>query len=438
MAITLRDFLAFPFNGGRGIRASQIADVDLPALDSSVDAIKTGALGFEWYFAIKQTQDFRGGDFRPVVGRAVASSFPELEIPTISADSTWFGAIAWPIDTALAHVNKGDFFSSDQIDRVYRRQLEPVWIPGSDSVLRPCRVWKGRHWLSTRDGGDELTFVPRPRYANYYRFADASVVAATSPNDPFTKSRTPQVALRDFGGLDRYLKVAVPEEQPDPTWISLATSGSANILGSFAKLGPIVIDTVACNLWVSDAPVDAATYSEGSLIILPERASVNYFEPPLVLDQADIGFTWYAGFYGYQITPFVHPANPVDAAVIQNVDHVVNGSTPQLTLPGGPFLNREYIPVPGANTRYVRFIAQPAAQHDVRGISDIRLPFLSYQSAVDFESGAVTSFTNNWRLQANEVDVGGTVYKVWLNRKSQNQHQNAMAGSTIYTIRESS
>ena len=34
MSIVLRDFLTFPFNGGKGIRAAQIADVDVPALQA--------------------------------------------------------------------------------------------------------------------------------------------------------------------------------------------------------------------------------------------------------------------------------------------------------------------------------------------------------------------------------------------------------------------
>ena len=83
----------------------------------------------------------------------------------------------------------------------------------------------------------------------------------------------------------------------------------------------------------------------------------------------------------------------------------------------------------------MRFIAQPAAQDDVTGVIDIRLPYLTYNPLADIETSAEESFMRVWRRQMNTVDIGGITHDVWLNRISTTRHNTAFGGSTIFTFR---
>ena len=433
MPITLRDYLTFPFNGGKGIRASQIADVDVPVLATNVDDLKTGRLGYTWRYAVRRSQDFTGDDFVHLLESA-ASGFPELTTPAFAGANTYFGAVAIPLAELEAAVEHDRFFGIDILsgDFNYRRREEPLYILGV-----PHRAWIGRFYLNPASDSElPLKLVPKPRLSRYPRYAIATAPAGVPAfGDAWGKAYSPVVPTGSYSG-SRFVHLLLPHgTTPAPTWMAWNADGQGNIAGSFAATGVLqMVDSIPYAEYSSAAALDQPADVD-ELIVLPERADIAYFSPPTVLDQSDLGFTWYAGFYGYTISPHDHPENPVTTAVVQNADHVVSGSTPQLTLPGGPWDNSEYIPVPGVNTRYVRFIAQPQARDDVSGLIDIRLPYLSYDSLADVEASAEESFTRNWRLQANTVEIGGVTHEVWLNRQNQNLHNTAFGGATIYTFR---
>ena len=105
MPITLRDYLTFPFADGRGIRASQIADVDVPVLSTTVDDLKSGRLGYDWRFAVKRSQDFVGDDFVHLL-ESVSSEFPDLNRPAFAGVNTYFGAVAIPLAAPEAAVER--------------------------------------------------------------------------------------------------------------------------------------------------------------------------------------------------------------------------------------------------------------------------------------------------------------------------------------------
>ena len=251
----------------------------------------------------------------------------------------------------------------------YRRRLEPLYILGV-----PYRVWIGRFYLNPLSESEApLALVPKLRLSRYARYAIATAAAAAPAfGDAWGKAYSPVVPVGAYAGA-RFVHILLPHgSAPAPTFVSWAADAAANIAAAFTATGAIqMVNAVPYAVFSSDAAIDQPAGVD-ELIVLPERANIPYFSPPTVLDNSDLGFTWYAGLYSYDLgPPPAHPDNPVTAALIAAGAHLVAVTTPQVTYPddGSGRTNSEYIPMAGANVRYVRYVAQPEAEADVTGIS---------------------------------------------------------------------
>ncbi len=430
MPITLRDFLNFPFNGGRGIRADQIADVDVPVLARNVDDIMSGRLGYTWRYAILfRSQSPSEADLVHQMHSA-SSEFPELTTPEFTQEDTYFGAVAIPLAAPEAYVNAERSLSANILDRGsrYRRLQDPVYVNGV-----PHRVYVSRYYLRPSwESGAQLTLVPRLRFSRYARYAISSVSSGHPAfSDSWTRSNSPVLTLDGFAGQARHVHIAIPHGTVTPTRISLAAHGADNLAGAFTRAGSLLmIDGVPYAVYSSDNRLAAAAYSGRSIVVLPERADIPYYEAPTVLADAAVGFTWYAGFYDWPSSGR-QPTNPVTAALINAGTGVSSSSTAQIVMPddgdGDPYQ-------PDANRHYVRFLAQPSTAAAIDGLYSV--PLITYDSLEAKQARATQWWTTSWNRQADDVVVNGVTYNVWLNRQTVSfWYSNPRSGERFHAFR---
>ena len=287
MPITLRDFLKFPFNGGKGVRASQIADVDVPALSGMVVDLQNEKLPYKWRFAINKTQNFVGADFRHLL-LSTYSPYRELNLPTYT-DSDYFAGIAIPLDAPEGNIST----------RYYRRREAPLYITADDPNDPPVphRLWISNNYLPTRSSGSQLTLVPQLRLSRYSRYIAVTETAAVpQDDDAWRLSHSPVLSVQDFDGGARHVHIALPHGGAAPTDIRIATENSPNIVAQFpaAALRQFAGESGPHQVY-SSAALPAATYSERDLIVLPERAGIPYYVAPTDFTPVDVGFNWRAG-----------------------------------------------------------------------------------------------------------------------------------------------
>ena len=414
MAINFRDNITFLFNRGRGIRAVQIADVDVPALHTRVDDIKNQRLGFFWRFAVKRSQDFVEDDFLHLT-ESSSSEYPELDVPVFAGVFTYFGAIVTPMNEPEASVRVVAGFSSDFLAGNYRRRLEPLYI---NDV--PHRLYIGRFYLTpVFESGQELKLELRLRLSRYGRYVITTPTAAV-PAFPegWTKSYSPVAGLGDFAGQDRFVHIALPHgAAPVPTYVSAAEDGASNIAGDLTLDGSLVfLDTTPYAVYSSDSALSAATYSGKDLVVLPERDGIFYHVAPTQLPNNPVGFTWYAGFYGFAAGS--HPLDPIDSDFISDGIGVSQSTMDQITMPDSGHDASYGI---DRTLFYVRFIAQPASAATIEGVT-VPVPTITYTSLADIQTVASNTFMNRWITQPNTVEINGVTYNVYLNRVSTNQY----------------
>ena len=428
MPITLRDFLSFPFNGGRGIRASQIADVDVPALHRSVSDVIAGRLGYRWYAAIRRVDHgFTGDDFVQLVNGA-RSDFPELTFPEFAAAETFLGALATPLNApeALVEHALGRFLvyelTADSGLRRWWRVRSPVYILGD-----PYRFYVSPYFLSgpSQFSGATFKLTPRPALSSYDRYAVATD-SAVFPDfgDSWSHSSSPVMRVDSFSG-SRYVHLLLPHgTAPAPTSVTWAEDGAANIPVTRLS-GLAMIDGVVFARYTADAQVSQPA-NVGRLVVLPERDGIGYWEQPFVFPSDDVGFTWHGGFF--RIPTGFAPSNPVDALALADGDTVAS-TTHTITLPsdadGG-----DYNPDTGT---YVAWVAQPQSAADVNGIHSAG-PF-SYGTLADFQTRAATELAGKWQRQPEAAEWNGAMYDVWLNNRPGGILTRGQSGQRLYVTR---
>ena len=232
----------------------------------------------------------------------------------------------------------------------FRRVRAPLYILGE-----PYRLYLSASYLSSsyRHSGATLNLVPRPKLSSYNRYA---ILTETSTMPDFdsswSRSPSPVIDVDSYSG-SRYLHLVLPHgTAPEPTLTAWAEDGSAAIAMS-AVAGLEMIDGITHRRYTSDAAIDQPA-GITRLVVLPERDGIGYWDPPYEFADADLGFTWYAGFF--HIASGFAPVNPVDAALL-GASETASSTTETVTLPsdsdGG-----QYDPEDGT---FVAYIAQPEA-----------------------------------------------------------------------------
>ena len=399
MPVTLRDFLIFPFNAGRGIRTAQldgtIPEAMVEELPQKVRDLQTGRLPFTWRVAIRQLHNaFTADDFVHQL-ESVASQFPELELPLWNGDR--FIAFAVPIDAPLVQLPRPG---------IPLRVRDPYYIQG-----KPHHVYIGKWPIDEYYGGREIEIVPRLRDFSYARYAQVSATNAIPAFGPaWASSTNPVLSLPDFGGADRYVHLLLPHGvAPAPVLLSLAGSGSPNLAGDFNDGGGVIVmvDGSPYRPYTSDNALAAAEYSGQDILVLPERDGIEYFRPPTVTDNPELGHTWYAGFItGPGSGRTIELRQPIhdelagamltrSGSVTEIRVDYAESTRQEIVLPadadGGAFY-----PVVGRFT--YRFVAVPAAAAALTGI-DPDFPALTYDSEADLEAAAEAQFTDYWNTQ---------------------------------------
>ena len=304
-------------------RANQIADVDVPALKTSVDDILAGKLGYRWYAAVRRTdQSFSGSDFQHSLEGSY-SGFPELVFPEYTADNyTYIGAVATPLGVPEAHVyhypfGPGGFggpviydLTADSGRGRFQRLREPLFIGGV-----PYRVYVSGSYLFTSSNysGATITLESRPQLASYDRYARATTgQAVPSYDSKWSQSTSAVVPVGGYTGSQYLHLLLLHGTAPAPTMVMWSQDGASNIpvtaTGSLQN-----INGVQYAEYTSDTPV-AMPGGVNDLIVLPERDGIGYWNTPFPIPNADVGFTYQAGFY-HQTTQFP-PTSPIDAAVL--------------------------------------------------------------------------------------------------------------------------
>lgn len=427
MPINFRGRIKFLFNKGKGIDKSQVDGFG--ELETDVLDLKSGKLGYNWYYAVKNSQDFVASDFTHLLEGA-SSGFPELDVPAFTDANTYFGAMATPLDVPEAEVARGQFSGNllEDTGYSYRRLLVPQYIGG-----KPYRVYVGRRYLNLFDSGAELRLTARIRLSAYNRFAISTPTSAmpTAISDAWARSTTPVIRLGDFGGSDRFLHIALPHGVgPAPTYAAVAVDGAVRIEDALTASNQLIFDgTVPYMVYTTNAALASSTYSGKDFIILPERDNIPYYVAPTTLANGDVSFTWYAGFYSFRAGS--HPENPIDAAFINAGVGVSESMMDQIVLPsdadGGLYQ-------PDADRHYVRFVAQPATAAAIEGL--YLIPLLTYFTQAEIEAAAATSFTTYWTEQTNTIEVAGQTYKAWLDRRSTSQWTpNGQSGERYHVFR---
>ena len=428
MPITLRDYLTFPFNGGKGVRASQIADVDVPGLDGNVADLMAGRLGYRWYAAIRRADhNFSGDDFQQLIEGA-SSDLRELTFPEFGADFTFLGAVATPLSAPEAQIlyERSRFvvydLTADSGVRRWLRVRAPVYILGD-----PYRFYVSGTFLSASSGfsGAAINLTQRPVLSSYPRYAISTDSADFPDFDAsWASSPSPVITVNDYSGA-RYLHLLLPHgTAPDPTMVSWAEDGAANIPVTSSGLLTPIRGTVHSR-HTSEAPV-AQPAGINRLVVLPERTGIGYWNPPLVFSDADLGFTYYGGFFTWP-SGFA-PTNPVDATVLA-ASETAASTTETITLPsdtdGGNY-------DPGVGT-YVAFVAQPQSAGDITGIYSLT-PFTSVDLAT-VQTLAAAELAADWQSQPMAVDWNGVMYDVWLNNRPGGILTRGQSGQRLYITR---
>ena len=326
-------------------------------------------------------------------------------------------ALAIPLEAPEASVNAGGVF--ELLHSYVRRIREPFFIGGV-----PYRLYLSLFPEAFTDfwNSQELVLTSRriSAYARYVAVTDTPSVVDAGPVDGpgWVRSSDPVLHIPDFGGSDKYVHFLLPTASaldphppiiaPEPEIVMLSAEGSPNLVGQFPQ-GQLVFDGLGA-VFHSYSSVDAlphGDYSGEDLIVLPERDDIQYFEPPFPWPDGDVGFTWYAGHYAGDFTPhpppggFRLPENPIDAAAIQAASM---SQSQRITLPaafGDP------------NASHMLWFAHPVAE-TVEGVwYDWPDPY--YRTPAEIAAEVAEQFqVLPWRVQPQDVDVGGVMYRVWL------------------------
>ena len=430
MSIVFRDRPEFPFNGGRGIRVNQldglIPEAMIADLPGKVDDIRTGRLGYHWRVGLGPTPDHAEGDFLNILTGA-SSEYHDLTTPEFAA-LNWFAKIATPLSEPESRALIPPFYSTDLLRPPglwFRRHPEPGWINGV-----PHRVYVSRAYATTRTySAKEFRLEPQLRLSRYgRRVITTNTAAYPDASAGWSKSYSPVVALGDFAaGANQHVHLALPHgTTPAPTRITLAAAGAPNIVGSFALAsGLLMFDGVPYAVYSSTNPFLAATYSGQSLIVLPERDGIDYFEAPTVFPNEDLGFTWYAGVFSRpSYGPSLFIGRPIVDELAGNADGVNeivvaanNSTTRQIVLPvdadGGV-----YSPQGQYNNRVGRFFAVPA---NVVPLGLSTLPSdPSYGALADYSQPLADGWARQRGGLATDpllrvpISIGGEEYHVFL------------------------
>ena len=411
-------------------QAQRLIHAALQPLTDRVEALESGRLSYTWRMAVKQnSQDFTEGDFAHLLD-AASSEYPILPAPTFSGGD-WIGAFLVPLFAPEGRVEASGGFSTDLLRAfgdIYRRVEEPLFFDGV-----PHRLHVGRRpiivdYLS----GTELTWIPRGQLSRYRRFTTVTETAAFPEHEDgdYRVSRSAVLPVAEFDGARRYVHVALPlGTTPAPNRIQRAVTGSPNIAGQFSLAQHIIrVDlTEPYAVYSSATALDSATFSGTDLIVLPERDGILYHVAPTAFPNADVGFTWYAGFYSWAKTGETHPENPVDASVATGSD-ASSSTAQQVTMPGAAGLRYE----PDPDRRYVRFLAQPATAPDIEGRYAIRGDY-DYASLADAAAAAVVDWPR-WTRQDDTFEIGGQTYHAYLNRFSTTRWSSSGIGGERFLV----
>ena len=437
-------------NAGLGVLERSIGSVwgQADEVTRKVDDILAGKLGYTWYFAIKETQDFTGDDFvHELGGRIITSNseFPDLVTPEFDEVNTFFGAIAIPLDIHDGEISTGAILHDQGYiyNLSYRRLMEPVFIHD-----RPYKVYVGLFMLNP-----EFYSLAARRWESrpvVYPWLPMYAIATETPqapdfSDDWIRSNTPILNLPDFGGVDRYVHI-LRRANPDPNIIMLNESGSMNIVNSFERgFTPIMANGLALYPFTSNVALSHGDYSSQELIVLPNRSDISYFSPPTVFADEDIGFTWYAGFYS---RPAGGSAPILDRPIIDelqsnsgvgtnigDVDYSMS-TRRQLVLPDNNDGGRYQ---PSGNNRYaVRFIAIPVGVAQPSGLLEmLRTDYRTEESIVE---ASETEWVDNWRHQRGTpgsvgptpIMINGVEYYVYHNRAGSRLIFNQYGGRRLH------
>ena len=391
-------------------------------VEEDVEDIKSGRVGFTWYHAYHSTQDFTGAIFEQSFG-VEESEFDDITFSEFTL-TTMFDAFALPLNEPDFQILGIGFFSSDILSSGYRRQEEPIYI-----FDEPYKLFKSRYYIHTAYSGDllNLNLLHRlHRYSRYVAISDDTSV--NTANENRVKSYGPVQSLPDFGGIDKYVWFFVPTVAIVPTTVALAIEGSSNIFSDFVKQGSqFDIDGTRYYVYRSINKLAHGDYSGNDIYILPEHDDINYFVPPTIYPDADVGFDWYAGFYAANIEPEL---NPIDAALVLTGEV---SSSEQITMPtdaDGGVYDPDYPGRPGSRVIWVRYIAQPEAQPEPT--SAFIVPDFSYATLEELEATGVWS--SYWQEQPNNpIVINGVNHNVYLNRQSSNTHSTGgRSGEQLY------
>ena len=391
-----------------------------PAVIKDIDDLKTGRLGFSWYYAIKNSQTFGPIDFIDETRPNAVSEFPELQTPVLPDDGmNYFEGIAIPYTAREVIINEEQVFGSgNQLDDdgyQFRRQENPSYINDIPHRVFASRFWRHRRFSSA---SRELVLKIRQRVSDYTRFVlvDNNSIVGTPLGDAWESSIVPVVNIGDFQGSDKYVHFAVPIANA-PDMVHLSSPATPNIFSLFRISGGETYNGVAYRYYSSNNRLDAATYSNEQLLILPERPNLLYHVDPLVLPDAAVGGTYYAGFFSWPKTTVPMPENPVTPAFIAAGVGVVSSTTQQVVMPtdsdGGRY-------DPDSDNHYARFVAQPVTMDGIDGIYNVSgIPL--YNALSEIEALAQTSWDSYWTVQPNTIMLSGIEHNVYLNRVSVNQ-----------------
>lgn len=401
---------------------------DIAALEQRIDDINNAKLPYTWWYALAATQAPTEGDFVGVSAVASSSRYVDLDAPTFTTDDM-FGVFAVPLDAPEAQIVDAGLGLGDLLSPFsYRRLQAPLYI--SDI---PYRAYVSRqHILAAADSGRRLRLVPQLRLSRYTRYAIATAGAAAPVfSAQWSMSDSPVVALGEWGGQDRYVHYLIPESIAAPTLVSRAVDGAANIASQFQDGALIQVGGESYRVRSTSAALQASDYSGQDLIILPERAGIEYYEAPTVLANMDLGYTWYAGFYSWARTA-AHPDEPVADAFITAGAGVSQSTMDQIVMPtdmdGGVY-------APDAANVYVRFVATPVGQDAIVGLYSV--PAITYRALADIQAGAANWWANSWTEQPNNpVSIGGVDCNVFLNRRSTSQWSpGGLSGERLHAFR---
>ena len=288
MSIERVTYFDFLFNGGKGIRADQIANVDVPELQVRLDALASGQPGYTWYAGISLDQDFNTVDF---LGGS-PSDFFQLEFPAVE-DYSHFGGILIPYEAPESAVTRSRS-TTNVLGGDFRQILEPFFLDGD-----PYRLYISALLLrASLYSGELLDLNPTPRASAFDRYFILTELALPPAfDDNWTETKSVLFNLGDFEGSDKYLHYALPADQGlTPTLAQRAVSGAPDFANLFRHSRRDRNSLfVLYNMYSTTQKLTAADYSEEQVIILPERREMTYLPSVVPLPNANLGFTVFYG-----------------------------------------------------------------------------------------------------------------------------------------------